>query len=131
MYNGKEVKGEIKAKNGDKNVLVECKMEPSFPLRADVDWSPKPQKDGNVSWILNKTSYALHFEVVHTDDAGDYTCTVKRTGVSLVGGKVQIKGTSWILDRMGLWCFKGFVAIKKATNICLATNVSRVMYTTR
>ena len=101
MYNGKEVKGEIKARNGDKDVLVECKMEPSFPSQADVNWSPKPQKDGNVSWNLNKTSYALHFKVVHTDDAGDYTCTVKRTVVPLIG-KVQIKGMSCMLDRMGL-----------------------------
>lgn len=75
-YGDKEVTNEVKTTKGDKNVQIKCKMEPSFPSQAHVEWS----RGSNVTWIENKTAYALQFDVVTLKDDGDYTCSITISG---------------------------------------------------
>lgn len=66
-------------------------MEPSFPTHSNVEWSPIGDK---TSWVDNKTAYALQFQVMHFQDAGEYTCSVTVIGSRNIKRRIAIKGNA-------------------------------------
>jgi hypothetical protein len=92
ITHGNQEVTEVKTNQGEKNVQVNCKMEPDFPSHSLVEWksSSSDSYSYNTSWVDDNT-YALQFPEVRISDSGAYTCSMTYSGLRHIERSINIE----------------------------------------